>query len=451
MSKGTVQRFETGISANNLRHWGMLEVVKEFLQNAVFAKTILGNEISIEATPIVGGVDGEILAVIKNTPDGFTRGKLLIGESEQADVAGAPGQYGEGMKAAMAVARRLGMECEILTNGMFIKPELEPSSLDPELNALVFYIEDVEWNQGTEFRIRCTEEILEKAKTYFAVLEGIDEELVKVDSILDDYENVVYVNGVMITETPTVFGYNFTDPELMNRDRTSINHNKLKDSVKKMILELKSQHLIEALLQGLVADDTTVEAQLPANYYYPYYDVKDVWKKAGQAVFGTQVAIATGTDSDAQARYRRYKLLTTVPSNWKQFFSDILGIKPSDQIEGLVDKPKNKHTKPTAEENGNLGWAKRLIKLYYGDYGTVRVSDKVVDEHGNDHWAGLYVPKDDLTWLRRDILSSKELTFKVLLHETIHRITGAQDNTDRFTKEWEHATWMVLTRGKGVM
>jgi hypothetical protein len=438
-----VQRFETGISENNLRHWGMLEVVKEFLQNAVFAKTTLGNEISISH-------DGKY-AFINNTPDGFTKGKLLIGESEQADVAGAPGQYGEGMKAAMAVARRCGKSVTVRTNGFTVKPELEPSSIDDSVNSLVFYIEDHGFHTGTEFIIECDEETLESAKGYFAVLDGVDEELVKIDTILEDYEDAVYVNGVLIAETPAIFGYNFTNPELMNRDRTSLNHNKLKDAVREIMYDMKDLSTVEELLQQLVQKDDTVEAQVPMAYYFPESSVRAIWKQAAKNVFGAKVAMASGTSADTQAQYRKFTLLTTVPGNWRWFFSNILDIKPADEIEGLVDRPKNKHVKPAAEENGNLGWAKRLIKLYYGDYGTVKISDKVVDEYGNEHWAGLYVPKDDVTWLKRDILSSKEQTFKTLLHETIHRLTGAQDNTAEFTREWEHACWMILTRGKGHM
>lgn len=444
-----ITRFETGISENNLAHWGMLEVIKEFLQNAVYAKTILNNEVRIGWTPVG---DGTGLAVISNSPSGFSKGKLLIGESEQADVAGAPGQYGEGMKAAMAVARRCGMECEVLTNGMFIKPELEPSSLDNSVKALVFYIEDVDHSRGTEFRVRCTEEQLNKAKSFFAVLDGVDAEAVKTNTILRDYEDAVYVNGVLITETPTVFAYNFTSPHLMNRDRTSINMDMVKQEVKKLLMDTTDPSVAEELLMSLISKPESLEAQTNIGYYALYSASQvDMWRKAAVKVFGRKVAMVSGTLADTQAQYKKFKLLNNVPSGWQYFFSTTLDIKPTDELDELATKPKNKHLKASASEKNNLGWAKRLVRLYYGDYGTVCISDVVVDEYGGDHYDGLYDRSTDTTWLKRSILSSKEETFKTLLHETIHRLTGALDNTSEFTAEWERACWLILTKGKGSM
>lgn len=439
MAKEVDTRYETGISENNLRHWGMLEVLKEFLQNAVYAKTILKNEIKISYE------NG--YAIISNSPSGFSKGKLLIGESEQADVAGAPGQYGEGMKAAMAVAVRCGKDVEILTNGFSVTPMLEPSSIDPEVKSLVFYISDNDLNNGTVFSVECDEKTLEEAKTYFAVLDGVDPQLVSGDNILDDYENCVYINGVLVSEMSTVFGYNFTNPDLMNRDRTSINTEKLKTEVRLMLLRLKSSSRIEEILKKVVEDNNSVESQLYMDFYDPETAGGSIvaWKMAASLVFGSKVAMASGTDSDTKARYHKFKLLTNVPSGWRWFFSNVLGIKPSNQLEELIDRPKNKHVKPVAEENGNLGWAKRIVKMYYGDYGTVRVSEEVVDQFGNP-CKGLYERKTDITWLKRELLSSREETFKTLLHETIHRVSGAEDNTAYFTQQWEQACWNIFNR-----
>lgn len=426
-------RFETNISSNYLPNWDELYVVKEFLQNAVYAKSILKDDISITH-------DGEY-AVIANNPSGFTKDKLLIGESDQRNVVGSPGNFGEGFKIALVAANRLNMDVHIRTIGFDVTSALEPSSLNKDVKSLVFYIEDTEHNEGTTFKVKCTEEVLEEAKTYFAVLQGLDPERTKTDSLMSDFEGI-YSNGVKITDTPAVFGYNFTSSELINRDRTTVDMSMLKASTREILMDVSDEEVITELVKGITSDDSLLESQSGISFSM----AKNIWKKVIEKLFGKRVALATGTESDTQARYRKFKVITGLPKNWQYFFSNDLEILPSNQLRATtVDT--NKHKKASAEENKNMGWAKRLIKMYYADYGTVKVSEKVLDQYGND-CLGLYDRANDVIWISRDILFDKERLFKILLHETIHRETGASDNTEEFTRGWEQASWSILMKGK---
>lgn len=436
--EAVINRYETGISENNLRNWGMLEVLKELVQNVVYAGTILGNTVTIEH-------DGKY-AYLSNTPSGFTKGKLLIGESEQADVAGAPGQYGEGMKVAMSVARRCNKDISVNTNGFHVRPELEGSALDSNVRVLVFYITDNEWNEGTRFVVECDVEELEAAKASFAVLNGVSEDLVKTDCILEEAVDSIFVNGVRIAEVNSLLSYNFTSPELMNRDRTSVDMAKVKLYVAKILSTVTDKALIQALLKSICEDDSLLESQAGIGYYG--ISTISLWKEAAKTVFGAKVAMGMGNEDDTKARYHKFRVLTNVPTTWKYFFEHYLDIKYTAELEEIQDRPKNIHRKPSASESNNLGWAKRLIKLYYGDYGTVKVSDTVVDDYGNELW-GLCDHNTQTIWIKRALLSSKEQTFKTLLHEAVHLNTHARDNTEEFTRAWEHACWLILTRGKG--
>lgn len=428
------QRFETNISANYLPNWDELFVVKEFLQNAVYAKSILEDDISITH-------DGEY-AVISNNPSGFTKDKLLIGESDQRDKAGSPGNFGEGFKIALVAANRLDMDVHIRTIGFDVTSALETSSLGNSVKSLVFYIEDTDHTEGTTFKVRCSEEVLELAKTYFAVLQGVDIETTKTNTIMKDHAGV-YSNGVKITDTPAVYGYNFTDSNLINRDRTTVDMERLKSSTSDILVGLNDEEAIENILEVMLDDDSVLEAQSGISFSLNL----PLWKKVIHKMFGSKVALATGSESDTQARYRKFNLISNLPKSWHWFFTRELEILPSNQLRATtVDT--NKHRKGTVEENRNMGWAKRLIKMYYADYGTVKVSESVKDQFGND-CLGLYDRAKDVIWINASILGDKEQLFKTLLHETIHRETGASDNTVEFTRGWEHASWMILTKGKG--
>jgi hypothetical protein len=198
--------------------------------------------------------------------------------------------------------------------------------------------------------------------------------------------------------------------------------------------------MIKAIIQAGMKDDTILEAQCkPQNI--------QAWKVAIAHTYGTKVAIHSTIESDTQAKYRGFKIITP-PSAWESFLVWSVDIPYASDIAKQAKASSRTHRKPSADESHNLGWAKRLIKLYYADYGTVKVAEDLHDEYGNK-CDGLYDRKTGVTWLEKDILDNKEKTFKTLLHETVHRETGARDNTEEFTAGWEHASWMILTRGKG--
>lgn len=435
-----VQRFETGISENNLKHWGELEMVKEFLQNAVYAKTILGDKVELKY------VDG--LALIHNYPSGFTKGKLLVGESEQADVAGAPGQYGEGMKAAMAVAKRLGKQCIVATNGFTVAPQLLPSTLDPSVRTLIFDITDTDMNKGTCFTVECSEEVFEEAKKSFAVLQGHAPEVVSKDSIIRGLEESgdIYVNGVRVYKTNAVLSYNFTDTKMMNRDRSSVDMVHVKRFVKPLLAGISEIGLAMRIIKAILRDDTLLEAQAA-----PSHDGKNIWKDAFSQIYNgkRKFAISSNSEDDTQASYRQYKVLS-LPSDWQYFCNHELGFPYTDDLAKAAKKTSRVHRKPAPELSQNIGWAKRLVKLYYGDYGTVKIAEDLHDEHDCKCY-GLYDSATDVIWLDKSILDHKEMLFTTLLHETIHRVSGAKDNTSAFTAQWEKACWGILTKGKGHM
>jgi hypothetical protein len=287
--------------------------------------------------------------------------------------------------------------------------------------------------------IQCSEVVYEHAKSAFAILNGVEEELVKENSVLSDEGGSIYVNGVLVYKYPSVFNYNFTDAKLMNRDRSTVDINMVRGSVSGVMKHMTSG-MIKAIIQAGMKDDTILEAQCtPQN--------TPAWKTAMVHTYGSKVAIHTMPESDTQAKYRGFKIISP-PKMWESFLVYNCDIPYSSDIAKKAKAASKIHRKPSADESANLGWAKRLIKLYYADYGTVKVSEDLHDEYGNKCY-GLYDRKTGVTWLEKGILTNKQETFKTLLHETVHRETGSSDNTEEFTRGWEHASWMILTRGKG--
>lgn len=434
---GEYERFETGISENYLPNWGVIEGLREFIQNAVFAKVALDNELTLENLDNV--------SMIMNTPSGITKGKLLVGESEQRDIAGSPGYFGEGFKVGMLVLLRNDRKIKFQTNGFTVIPALEESSLDPDVRTLVFYIYDTCLEEGTRVFVESSAEELEEAKDYFILLKGLSQEVAQSDSIIPSLPGMISVNGVKIVDENSILGYNLTNPKLINRDRSAVDKNLLGDEVRNLLADIDDIKTAETVLTKISEDGNFLESQVGIDRWEAD---EELWKQASKNVFGNKCALGTGGKSDSTARYKGFKILVSIPSAWHYFFELVLDIPSTSEIGSLAEKNNLTHTRPRGDDAQNLGWCKRMITLYYGDYGTVKIAEDLYDEFGNECY-GLYDPKEDVIWLEKGILKSKEETFKTLLHETIHKLTRTEDNTAAFTRAWEHATWMILTRGRG--
>ncbi|AYP68649.1 hypothetical protein EalM132_00137 [Exiguobacterium phage vB_EalM-132] len=433
----TTTLHETGVSVNYLQHWDMKAVLKEFIQNAVFAKDVLGDSADFDY------VDG--FAIIRNSPSGFTKGDLLIGESQQRNHKGSPGFYGEGQKMAMLVATRLGNECTIQTNGFNVVPVIEGSTLEQGVDVLKFSIRDTDTNEGTIVKIKCDEQDLYSAMEGFLSLNEYAEkdELSTPQSILRSphLSGNLYVNGVLVTYDKYYWGYNLNNREIMNRDRSSVNYSEANKIIGNLLHTTTHEEKVEFFKKVLFSE--YLEATFAPSAGVESDNKK--WIKAFKEVFGNKVVLGDGSHLDEQARYRKYNVVANVPYIWRSYLLYI-GIPTSVTI--LEKEPlKRTHRKPSKEASATLGWAKRLIKLYYADYGTVRIAENLIDSHGNA-CDGLYDRENDVTWLNANVLHSKKETFTTLLHETIHRVTGANDNTEAFTRAWEDASFAILMRGK---
>lgn len=96
------------ISSNYIKHWGVWEGVREFIQNAMDCPPYV---IHYEY-PEDNSCTGLGILIIENKGD-ISHQMLLLGESDKSK--GSRGQFGEGLKLAMLVFARLGRAVTIRT------------------------------------------------------------------------------------------------------------------------------------------------------------------------------------------------------------------------------------------------------------------------------------------------------------------------------------------------
>ena len=95
------------ISINYRSHWNEWSAIRELVQNALD---------SDKQTTRIYKQDGNL--IIEDKGKGLQVKHLLLGISEKEDTENARGQFGEGLKIALIVLKRLGYDVEIISNNL---------------------------------------------------------------------------------------------------------------------------------------------------------------------------------------------------------------------------------------------------------------------------------------------------------------------------------------------
>ncbi len=215
---------EYPISENYVKNWGIWEAVREFLQNAMDAGDCE-----------VYWFNGMIR--IYNTGS-LCLSMLLLGESDK--VAGARGQFGEGMKLAMLTLARMGRKVRVRSGGKQWVPELSHSEVFG-MNIFKVKVESV-MTSGVDVEIEVTEaEWLE-----------IDNKRLKTSEfgILEHKRNgLIFVGGLYVcTLKGFENSYNFKPTEIeLNRDRDIPSMFNIQNAAMKY---MNDKELLEAIMKG---------------------------------------------------------------------------------------------------------------------------------------------------------------------------------------------------------
>jgi len=95
------------------KHWTEWEAIRELVQNALD---------SDKETTRIYKQDGNL--IIEDKGKGLQVKHLLLGISEKQDKENARGQFGEGLKIALIVLKRLGYDVEIISNDLHCKVDV---------------------------------------------------------------------------------------------------------------------------------------------------------------------------------------------------------------------------------------------------------------------------------------------------------------------------------------
>lgn len=255
------KEYELPITKDYIAHWGMLEGIREIIQNALDSES----PFEWEFTEGVLSIHSRYSKLEPKT--------LLLGSTTKADNKDQIGAFGEGYKLALLVLHRCGYPIRIINNDTIWTPEFR---FNTRYETDILYIVESKTpskHEGVTFEISglSHEDMGEIKMSCLNMQEHIGErKITSKGRILIEQQGRLYVGGLFICDVDTRYGYDIK-PEFvtLERDRHTIDSWDLSRVTKDMWFETNDFDLI---CEG-------IEKELP-DFKHAQYGSPEVIKEA---------------------------------------------------------------------------------------------------------------------------------------------------------------------------
>jgi len=393
------------ISDKYCENWTVKEAMREVIANALDTK----ESVDIHWSNGFG--------YVKNSGSVLGINHLLLGESTKSEDEWAIGQFGEGFKIAALVLVREGREFFIYSGGRKFEFGMEMNE-DFGKNVLTVDISEDEPSEGTCVKFTCAESELLRAKNLFRQFEDASE----YQKGILDAAGKFYVCGVLISEgNDSLFGYDFPDKKMINRDRTVIDSTHIHGALQRSLASLSSVLAITKLLSTAAKEGSSfVEKNVG---FYPGWSSHSVWTSVVTALYGEKVAIASSDSADnLRAEYIGYKILQFGDNlNYAVHYATQAPYARDVRPEGV------KTTVPWKKLSGREKWCIRRAIRYFKesiddniDPSAIHVTEDLSNE-------ALAQREGNCIYLNRNICDDFPTIYSSLCHEMAHAASGCPD------------------------
>jgi len=441
--KVETKRIITGISPNYVKNWDVIKGIREIIQNYLDTK----NEFRCKG--YIYYKDGTVM--VKDFGPGLELRHLALGVSEKG--LDSIGKYGEGLKLALLVLARECRKVEIRSNGTIIHPTIEHSDLYGT-EVMVLNIQPMQpyhakTHQGTTIRFLCSKDELEVAKSYFENFLSKKSGFKWIEKGRKGKISLpggrIYINGARVGKiSNALFSYHLYEKEtgdIGNRDREVIDQEKVEPHIRKILAETSSLAVMRKVIKALIDGEYSWEIKIGLFSSMVSEKSRSLWKRAFYEIVGTKDAVLSSCriEDNTRADYLGYKVVDIPNAGWYDLLNSV-GIKRAAEIATEDRKKSGKRIAIkdlTNEEKNNLKMARKLVERYYNPVGEVVIMenlDRVVNAARNSKVNGAYESGADRIYLRRGILNDLHQTLHTLLHEAVHKYTGADDCTAAFER-----------------
>jgi len=410
------------------KHWGEWEAIRELVQNALDSS----EDFEIKR-------DG-CNTIIRDYGDGIAIRHLLFGVSEKKE--GARGQFGEGLKIALIVLKRLGYHVTIRSNGLLI--ETSEAILEGERCLKLVYRHINPPVKGTEITIHgyqgptfedrfvnSRKNIIWSGNTVFG----------DKGEIIEEANTALYVKDIFVQELPNArFSYNLSNVKLEESrgiaDPFSLS------------LELgylwRNVGIINLIVEFFRA---VKEKRWEAKNVYisspPRYPAK--WRAAFHEVYGKNAVVKTSDSWEREAEWEGAEVVE-LPTD----LSGLVRVLPTDvsftlerRSSEIVEVPDSQLSSLQLE---NLQVARNIVSYMTGHYEAFKNVSAIKAYLPKDNQdLGCWQPASKTIYLSKRVLETRFTTLDSLVHELGHALYGAADATIAMIRAVSNVAALILT------
>jgi hypothetical protein len=256
MDMFTKKTYELPISPTYVRHWGLVEAVRELIQNAIDSESPFEYEFTEQ---------GDLHIISRYATLSPTT--LLLGSTSKAERTDAIGSFGEGYKIALLVLARENRAVTIYNGDRVWRPMFKFSKT---YDADVLCIEDTispRRNEGLRFVIEklspseidaIIESCLMMQKHIGQIAQAVS------GTILLEKPGKLYIGGLYICDTKMKYGYNLNPGTVaLERDRKTVDGFNLGWWTKELWFQTERWEEIASLIEAEVPDMEYAEYGAP--------------------------------------------------------------------------------------------------------------------------------------------------------------------------------------------
>lgn len=364
------------------------------------------------------------------------------------------GKFGVGLKDALAVFHRKGINVEINSKFGHIRLKMaEKSGFNIQTLHAIFEDSIDESFIGTDFVLSGVSDLtIEKAKSMFLCFnDGL--ELLDTTKYGEVYKRrnssaVIYINGVQVaTEENFLFSYNITNinskiKKALNRERSNVGRSAYSDTIKNILLQCKSHQVLTALVEDLekmVMGENFDETKWGDVSTYAAKTLSEIENE--NVVFMTPSERGSISNQEKEILEESGKRLVLVPDKVYEKTSDCV-----PTFENVVNDYNNTFSYDfvnvgglTSIERETFELSRKIVNfLKRNDFkftANIKISETIRIGLDDPFTKGVYSSSRNEIIILRKVLQDKTEFCRVLLHEFAHSQNDHSDNTRDFERD----------------